>query len=104
MPNGHILHAGSYEPLFGALLHEKHPTRTIEVRGQQEPCPRYSLCWSALELYEPRSAEQLAAARAKREERASEKEAEAHPLFADQIRSGTWRAEKRPPGRRRTPG
>jgi hypothetical protein len=39
------------------------------------------------ELYEPRTAEQLAAARVKREERAVEREAEKNPLFADQIRA-----------------
>jgi hypothetical protein len=99
MPDGQIRQAQSYEPLFGELLHEPHPTRTIEVRGQQVRCPRYSLCWSALDLYEPRSAEQLATARVKREQRATEKEVQANPLFAEQIRSGEWRAEKKPRGR-----
>lgn len=102
MPDGHIMHADSYEPLFGELLHEPHPTRTIQVRGQQVPCPRYELCWSALELYEPRSAEQLAAARVKREHRAIENEAQKNPLFAEQIRTGDWRPEKR--RRDRSPG
>jgi hypothetical protein len=99
LPDGQILHADRYEPLFGDLLHEPHPTRTLEVRGQQVPCPRYSLCWSALELYAPRSAEQLAAARLQREQRAIEKQAQDHPLFADQILSGEWRAQKKPRGR-----
>src|SRR5262245_32833255 len=91
MPDGQILHGPRYEPLFGDLLQEPHPTRTLEVRGRQVPCPRYSLCWSALERYEPRSAEQLAAARVKREQRTIDREAQAHPLFAEQIRSGAWR-------------
>ncbi len=99
MPGGHIMHADSYEPLFGELLHEPHPARTIEVRGQQVPCPRYELCWSALELYEPRSAEQLAAARVKREHHGIENEAQKNPLFAEQIRAGDWRPEKRRRGR-----
>jgi hypothetical protein len=99
MPDGQVVYADRYEPLFGELLQEPHPTRTLEVRGQQVPCPRYSLCWSALERYEPRSAEQLAAARVKRQQRAIEKEAQEHPLFAEQIRAGEGRTEKKPGGR-----
>jgi hypothetical protein len=102
MPDGQIRQADSYEPLFGDLLQEPHPTRAMEVRGEQVPCPGYELCWSALDRYAPRSAEQLASARVKREERAIEKDAEANPLFADQVRSGQWRPEKRRHGR--TPG
>ncbi len=101
MPDGQILQADRYEPLFGELLHEPHPTRTLEVRGQQVPSPRYSLCWSALELYTPKSAEQLAAARMKREANALDHAAQENPLFAEQIRSGAWRPEKRPRGRPR---
>jgi hypothetical protein len=56
MPDGRVLRADSYESLFGDLLHEQHPTRTIEVRGRQVPAGKYELCWSALELYEPKSA------------------------------------------------
>src|SRR5262249_53504356 len=74
MPDGEVRSAVSYEPIIGDLLHEPHPTPTLEVRGKQVPCPRYSLCWSALERYEPRSAEQLAAARVKRQQRAIERE------------------------------
>jgi hypothetical protein len=99
LPDGRILHSPSYEPLFGDLLHEPHPTRTLDIRGKQAPCPRYHVCWSALELYEPRSAEQLAAARVKREQRALDKEAAAHPLFAEQIRSGALSADQKPRGR-----
>ena len=99
MPDGEIKHADSYEPLFGDLLHEPHPTRTMEVKGKQVPCPRYSVGWSALELYEPRSADQLAAARIKREKRVIDSEAQENPLFAEQIRSGQWRPEKKRRGR-----
>lgn len=102
MPDGEIKHADSYEPLFGELLHEAHPTRTIEIKGRHVPCPRYSVGWSALELYEPRSAEELAAARVKREQRAIKNEAQENPLFAEQIRSGQCRPEKK--RRERSPG
>lgn len=99
MPEGQVLRADSYEPLFGELLEEKHPTKTLEVKGQQVPVGRYELCWSALEQYHPRSAESLAAAREKREEKAVERQAEENPLFADQVRSGEWRPEKKRRGR-----
>ncbi len=86
LPDGQIRTSPSYEPLFGELLQEPHPTRTIEVQGRQVPCPRYSLCWSSLERYAPRSAEQLAALRASRErkkaERAEKKWVEENPLLA----------------------
>jgi hypothetical protein len=86
MPDGQIRQAASYEPLFGELLQEPHPTRTVEVRGRRAPCPRYSVCWSPLERYESRSAEQLAALRASREskkaERADKQWAADHPLLA----------------------
>jgi hypothetical protein len=96
MPDGTVKHADNYEELFGELLTEKHPTLTVEVRGEQVPVDRYELCWSALELYHPRSAESLATAREKREARAVEKEAEDNPLFAAQIRSGVLKPEKNP--------
>jgi len=103
MPDGQVMHDDSYEPLFGELLHEKHPTRTVEVRGQQVPVGRYQLCWSALELYEPKSAEELAALRMTRERKAEERAVAqaigANPLFAEQIRSGACRPEKKSRGR-----
>lgn len=93
LPDGQILQADRYEPLFGELLQAPHPTRTLIIRGEPVPCPRYELYWSALELYQPRSAEQLAAARAKREQRAIAKEIKENPLFADQIRAEEMQAE-----------
>jgi len=106
MPDGQIVQASSYEPLFGDLLHAPHPTRIVEIHGQEAPCPRYELCWSALELYEPKSAEELAALRVARERKAEERSlAEAigsNPLFAEQIRSGVWQPEKKP--RSKSPG
>jgi hypothetical protein len=85
MTNGQLAKSTSYEPLFGDLLHEKHQSRTMEIRGEQVPVDRYELCWSAMELYHPRSAEALATAREKRQERAVANEAEASPLFSEQI-------------------
>jgi hypothetical protein len=86
LPDGQIRQAGSYEPLFGELVHEKHPTRTLEMQGRQVPACRYSVLWSALERYQPLSAEALAAWRVSRErnraERAEKEWAADHPLLA----------------------
>jgi hypothetical protein len=85
MPDGNVRKSRNYEELFGELLHEPHPTRTLEFKGQVVPAPRWTLGWSALELYEPRSAEQLAALRQTRErnkaERAAARERAENPLF-----------------------
>jgi hypothetical protein len=68
------------------LLHEPHPTKTLEIRGKLVPAPRWELCWSALEVYKPRSAESLAARRVSRERRREAREerkfAEENPLLA----------------------
>jgi hypothetical protein len=93
--DGSVRHADNVEELFGELLTEKHPTRTIEVRGQQVPVGKYELCWGSLDVYSPKSAEALAAARTKREERKLEKLAEANPLFADQIRAENTRPDRK---------
>lgn len=86
LPDGSIRQARAYEPLLGDLLQEMHPTRTLELHGQWVPCPRYSICWSALEHYQPRSAEELAALRASRErnqaQRAREQWVRDNPLLA----------------------
>jgi hypothetical protein len=92
MPEGQIQKADRCEPLLVDLLHERHPTRTVEVHGRQVPVGRYELCWSALERYEPRSAEQLAQLRATRERRRQERQdelwAEQNPLLAWAERAG----------------
>jgi hypothetical protein len=84
-PDGTVRQAASYEELFPEL-HEPHPTRTLEVKGKLVPAPRWSLCWSALELYEPKSAEALAALRTSRErsraKRADEAFERENPLLA----------------------
>jgi len=87
MPDGRVERANCYETLFGDLLKEAHPSRTVEVRGEQVPVRKYELCWSSLDLYRPRSPEALAAARENGEDRAVEKEAVSTPLFAEQIRA-----------------
>jgi len=84
-PAARVRHADSYEPLVGELLHEKHPSREFTHQDQWVAYPRWTLCWSALELYEPKSAEQLAALRISRErgktEREEKKWAEQNPLL-----------------------
>jgi hypothetical protein len=86
MPDGQVLVADSYEPLFGNLLSENHPTRRLEIKGQMVPAPRWTLCWSALERYVPKTAVVLAALRASRErgkaEREQRKFEEENPLLA----------------------
>lgn len=67
----------------------------MEVTGQVVYPPHDSRCWSALELYEPRTAVQLAEARAKREENAVEKAVDEAPLFADMIRAGELPVKER---------
>jgi hypothetical protein len=99
-PDGTVRKADNCEELFGDLLTEPHPTRKLELfHGQVVPAPRWTICWSALELYEPRNAQQLAEAREHREERKMDKEAAENPLFADQILAREWRPEKKPRGR-----
>jgi hypothetical protein len=56
---------------FGAMLLEPHPTKRVTWGGKEIALHRYSLCWGWFEPdYRPASAEKLAAARAKREEKA----------------------------------
>jgi hypothetical protein len=86
LPDGQIRQAAGYEPLFGELLDEKHPTRTLAIQGRQVPACRYSVLWSALERYEPLSAEARAARRVSRARNRAEREEKAwaadHPLLA----------------------
>jgi hypothetical protein len=75
-----------YMEAFGPMLAEPHPTQRIEVHGQLVAPHRYSLCWSDIPLYEPKSAEELAALRVSRgkgrEQRADKKWVEDNPLLA----------------------
>src|SRR5207244_2354930 len=97
--DGQAVGQASYEAGFGSMLLEPHPTQGFEHKGRWCRTHRFSLCWAGYELYHPKTAEQLATARVKREERAVEKQAADNPLFADQIRAGEYRLEKKPRGR-----
>jgi hypothetical protein len=83
---GKVTEYATWEQGFGDMLLEPHPTRTIEVRGQQVHPHRYSLCWAGYELYEPKTAEQLASLRVNRERGKAEREekrwAAENPLLA----------------------
>lgn len=74
MPDGTVKTSTRYEPLFGELLEEKHPTRTIAVKGERVPVGRYEVAWAAMERYVPKSAEALAALRETRERKREERE------------------------------
>jgi hypothetical protein len=84
--DGLVTECSGYAEGFGAMLQESHPTLRIEVKGEQVAPSRYSLCWAAIETYQPRSAEQLAAARIRRERNKAEREQkqfeQEYPLFA----------------------
>jgi hypothetical protein len=69
-----VVEHASMEAGFGAMLREPHPTQRIEVRGELVAPHRYSLCWSGFELYRPKTAEELAALRERREQRKKERE------------------------------
>jgi hypothetical protein len=85
--DGQATECEGYEEGFGPMLQERHSTMRIEIKGENVAPHRYSLCWAPIETYQPRSAEQLAAARVTRErnkaERAERKYAEDYPLFAE---------------------
>jgi hypothetical protein len=91
MPDGTVKKAYGYRSLIEELLEEPHPTRTVEFRGRRVPVARYELHWSALELYHPRDADQLAALRISREQKKAARAEATHrsdnPLF-------TTRAER----------
>ncbi len=98
LKDGRPVEVASHEEGFGTMLLETHPTQRIEAR-EGARAHRYSLCWAPIQTYRSRSAELLAAARERREEGAVERAAEENPLFADQVRSGEWRREKKWRGR-----
>jgi len=90
--DGQVVECANYEAGFGELLLRPHETRRFEHQGKWHRTHKFSLCWAGYELYEPKSAEDLAALRAtrerKKEERADKKFAEDNPLF-------TWMGLKR---------
>jgi len=85
--DGAVITAETPEELFGDLLTERHPTYGFEQDGRWIAFDRWCITWSALELYHPRSAEQLAEARVNRERKRAERELQKwrtdHPLLAD---------------------
>ncbi|SRR5579883_834065 len=97
--DGKPLEVGGYASAFGEMLNEKHPTMRIEVSGEMVAPHRYSLCWAPIETYKPKTALQLAEARARRQLAAVGKEALANPLFAEQILAEGYQ----PPQRKRGP-
>jgi hypothetical protein len=86
--DGTPVECAGYEEGFGEKLLEPDPTRGFERDGVFHPVHQHSLYWAGYEPdYRPQSAEQLAAARERRQQRAVEKEAQDCPLFADLIRA-----------------
>jgi hypothetical protein len=84
---GECREVSGWEEGFGPMLTEPDTERTIVVRGETVHPHRYQLHWAGFEPdIRPRSAEALAAARAKREAKALEQEAEGN-LFADAVRA-----------------
>ena len=83
--DGDVTECASYEAGFGPMLLEPHPTKGFEHGGRFRRSHRYSLCWAPYDLYQPRTAEQLAALRAGRARRKAERErkqwAEDNPLL-----------------------
>jgi hypothetical protein len=86
LPDGQVLASERYDDVFQGMLEEKDPERRMEIRGQKVPCKRFQLYWSSLDVMEPRTAEELAALRASREQgkarRAEKKWAADNPLLA----------------------
>ncbi len=98
----------SPEAGFGDMLMEPHPSKGFDHRGQWCRIHRYSLCWGWFEPdYRPQSAEQLAAAREKREQKAEAKwqaaveEEAAGSLFPDYVRERAAEERNQKKGRKR---
>lgn len=90
-----------YEDGFGTMLTEPDTERTIDVRGQTVHPHRYGLYWSGYDPdYNPKTAEQLAAARDRREQKAAAREQEeietlaAGSLFPDWVREQAAQQKK----------
>jgi hypothetical protein len=83
----------SYEDGFGSMLTEPDPERTFQHKGETVHVHKHSLYWAGYETeYAPKSAEQLAEAREKREIKAEEnwqkqvEKAATGSLFPDFVR------------------
>jgi hypothetical protein len=103
-----VRECSSYQDGFGAMLTEPDPVRTFEHKGEKIHVHRFSLYWAGYETgYAPRTADQLAAARDRREEKAEskwqaevEKEAAAS-LFPEWVKEQAVEARKEKKGRKR---
>lgn len=86
--HGVPVECGGYQEGFGDLLFEPDPVRGFERDGVVHRLHKHSLYWAGYEPdYRPQSAEQLAVARERRQQKAVEKEVLDSPLFADLIRA-----------------
>jgi hypothetical protein len=98
--DGKVTECASYEEGFGPMLLEPDTERTITVRGENVHPHKYSLNWACYELYEPRSATQLAALRESRERGKAEREErrfrEENPLLVwmDRVKEETESPER----------
>jgi hypothetical protein len=73
LPSGEVLCSENYEDVFQGLLDEKHPTQTMEIKGQRVPVKRFQLYCSSMDVMEPHTAEELADLRASREQKKAER-------------------------------
>ena len=97
--DGQPVEVAGLEEGFGNRLNEPDPDRGFMLKGRFVRVHRYSLYWAGYEPdYRPKSAEQLAAARHRREQKAVEAEAKGN-LFADLVRAEGYVAK--PPGKPR---
>ena len=98
----------NYEDGFGAMLTEPDPNRTFQHKGETVHVHKHSLYWAGYETeYAPRTPEELATARGKREEKAEakwqnevEKQA-AGSLFPEWIKEQAEEQRKQKKGRKR---
>lgn len=100
--NGTAREVPGWKEAFGPMLTEPDPERTIEVRGESVHPHRYELHWSGFEPgYEPRTPEQLAEAREKREVKAEAKDAAELEEIARGSLFPDWVREQGKSGRKR---
>jgi hypothetical protein len=95
MRDGVPVECASYQEGFGEMLFESDPVRGFERDGVFAHVHKHSLYWAGYEPgYRPQSADSLAVAREKRQQKALEKEAEG-TLFAEQIRAEGYVPKRR---------
>lgn len=95
LKDGVLVECGSYQEGFGDLLFEPDPVRGFEKGGVFVQVHKHSLYWSGYEpWYRPRTAEQLVAARGRRQQKALDQECDGN-LFADAIRAEGYLPRRR---------